>query len=57
MNDVAIYFLDKGFPIVTWLCRKCLAERKDEGWEIKDRKKAPHALSCDGCHWKAMEAS
>lgn len=49
MNEVAIYKLDKGTDWWCWLCPRHLAKRKRSGFEVKERREPPHALTCDDC--------
>lgn len=46
---VAIYLLDRAFPVWVWLCGDCLAKRRAAGWDVKETKTAPHPLRCDDC--------
>lgn len=50
MEDrVMIVSLDRGFQQWVWLCQKHLAAWKRKGWEVKDKKPAPHPIPCDDC--------
>ena len=47
-NDVMIVQLDKGVALWLWLCPKCLARSKAEGWTVKDKREPKWPLKCDG---------
>jgi hypothetical protein len=50
VNGVRIYQLSRGFELWCWLCPKCLAHKKANGWEVKADKDPPHPLACDDCN-------
>lgn len=58
---VAIFELARDVDWWTWLCPRHLAEWEARGWQIRERKEAPHALTCDernsGTPCGAVEAS
>jgi hypothetical protein len=57
-NDVGIYELDRGFKTVAWLCDRCVAKRKADGWGVKDgaAKNAMVPPFCDDCDRAKQEA-
>lgn len=46
---VAIYKLTRAFDWWSWLCDGCRETLIAKGWQPRERKKAPHPLTCDDC--------
>jgi hypothetical protein len=49
VKPAAIYQLDRGFSVWAWLCADHLKARQAAGWEVKERRPAPHPITCDDC--------
>ena len=45
---VRIYKVGRAVDCWRWLCARCLAELRSDGWALRDSKDPPHALPCDG---------